>query len=152
MKYGNFEISYPAPILWYKLPAKVAFCVIVWYWAAVTVRQDAKTLGAIRQEALICAFRHAALTFQTRGKWARMIHDVVTWLRSKYRGTEGGWNTWTKGLFLGSCGPHGTRCGEDAPVYYGPVWWGSNLQILQDGDWNSAAYCLLLRGVGSSAL
>jgi len=25
-------------------------------------------------------------------------------------------------------------------------------QILQDGDWNSAAYYLLLRGVGSSAL
>jgi len=30
-----------------------------------------------------------------------------------------------------------------APVYYGPVWWGSNLQILQDSDWNSAAYYLL---------
>ena len=30
--------------------------------------------------------------------------------------------------------------------------WGSNLQILQEEDWNSVAYYLLLRGVGSSAL
>jgi len=38
------------------------------------------------------------------------------------------------------------------PVHYGPFWWGSNLQILRDGDWNSAAHYLPLRGVGSSAL
>jgi hypothetical protein len=48
-----------------------------------------------------------------------------------------------------SCDPHRTCSCEEAPVYYGPVWWGSNLQILQ---WNSAACYLLLWGVGSSAL
>ena len=35
-----------------------------------------------------------------------------------------------------------------APVYCGLLWWGSNLQILRDGDWKSAAHYLLLRGVG----
>ena len=34
----------------------------------------------------------------------------------------------------------------------GPVWWGSNLQILRDGDRNNAAHYLLLQGVDSSAL
>jgi hypothetical protein len=39
-----------------------------------------------------------------------------------------------------------------ALIYHGPVWRGSYLQIPQEGAWHSAAYHLLLRGVGSSAL
>jgi hypothetical protein len=34
----------------------------------------------------------------------------------------------------------------------GPLWWRSDLQILQIGDWNCVPYYLLLRGVGSSTL
>jgi hypothetical protein len=44
------------------------------------------------------------------------------------------------------------RSSEKTSANYGPVQWGSILQILQDGDWNSAAHHFLLRGTGSTAL
>jgi hypothetical protein len=41
---------------------------------------------------------------------------------------------------------------KGAPVYYWPVRRRSNLQMLRNGDWNSAAYCLSMRGVGSTEI
>jgi hypothetical protein len=51
-----------------------------------------------------------------------------------------------------SCNSHWTCSSERTSAKYGSVQWRSILQILLDGDWNSAAYHLLLRGTGSTAL
>ena len=51
-----------------------------------------------------------------------------------------------------ACDLHRACSCKGAPVYCGHVWWGSNLQFLWDGGWNSAAHHLLLRGVGWTAL
>jgi hypothetical protein len=50
------------------------------------------------------------------------------------------------------CHLYGTCPCKRAPIHHGPVRWGSNLQILQQGDRNSATYHVLLRGTGSSVL
>jgi hypothetical protein len=52
----------------------------------------------------------------------------------------------------GGCYLYGTCPCKRARIHHGPVRRRSNLQILQEGDRNSATYLVLLRGTGSSAL